>query len=131
MGRTARAGRSGKSITLVTQYDVELFQRIEHLIGKQLPLYKTTDNEVMLLQERVSEAQRLAKIQAKEDDDKKKSGGAKRKANGSDAEEDTEEASGVRKRMRKGGPGNNKGGGGNHKGNRPNNKNMKNKRGRF
>ncbi|GAA5979758.1 hypothetical protein JCM21900_006266, partial [Sporobolomyces salmonicolor] len=29
VGRTARAGRSGKSVTLVTQYDVELFQRIE------------------------------------------------------------------------------------------------------
>lgn len=29
VGRTARAGRSGKSLTFVTQYDVELFQRIE------------------------------------------------------------------------------------------------------
>lgn len=27
MGRTARAGRSGKAITFVTQYDVELYQR--------------------------------------------------------------------------------------------------------
>ena len=72
VGRTARAGRSGKSVTLVTQYDVELFQRIEHLIGKQLPVYKTQDEEVMVLQERVGEAQRLAKIQIKEMDDKKK-----------------------------------------------------------
>merc|ERR1712033_53353 len=32
VGRTARAGRSGKSITFVTQYDVELYQRIERLI---------------------------------------------------------------------------------------------------
>jgi ATP-dependent RNA helicase DDX47/RRP3 len=30
VGRTARAGRAGRAITLVTQYDVELFQRIEH-----------------------------------------------------------------------------------------------------
>lgn len=29
VGRTARAGRSGRAITMVTQYDVELFQRIE------------------------------------------------------------------------------------------------------
>lgn len=36
VGRTARAGRSGKSVTMVTQYDVELFQRIE---GK--PLFLT------------------------------------------------------------------------------------------
>ncbi|KAL3273069.1 hypothetical protein HHI36_014524 [Cryptolaemus montrouzieri] len=40
VGRTARAGRSGKAITFVTQYDVELYQRIEHLIGKQLPCIK-------------------------------------------------------------------------------------------
>jgi len=44
------------------QYDVELYQRIEHLIGKQLPLYKTEEEEVMVLQERVSEAQRVAKM---------------------------------------------------------------------
>lgn len=31
VGRTARAGRSGKAITIVTQYDVELFQRIEEV----------------------------------------------------------------------------------------------------
>lgn len=44
------------------QYDVELYQRIEHLIGKQLPLYKTEEEEVMVLQERVAEAQRVAKL---------------------------------------------------------------------
>jgi hypothetical protein len=47
---------------MLLQYDVELYQRIEHLIGKQLPLYKTEEEEVMILQERVSEAQRVAKI---------------------------------------------------------------------
>uniref|UniRef100_A0A915KKB0 RNA helicase n=1 Tax=Romanomermis culicivorax TaxID=13658 RepID=A0A915KKB0_ROMCU len=61
VGRTARAGRSGKAITFVTQYDVELYQRIEFLIGKQLPLYTTQEDEVMILAERVNEAQRLAK----------------------------------------------------------------------
>lgn len=99
VGRTARAGRSGKSITMVTQYDVELFQRIEHLIGKQLPVYKTQDKEVMVLQERVAEAQRLAKIELKEQADKKK--GGKRKANDSDDDGklDTEESSGFKKRL--------------------------------
>lgn len=118
VGRTARAGRSGKSITLVTQYDVELFQRIEHLIGKQLPLYKTEDAEVMLLQERVAEAQRLAKIQLKELDDKKK--GGKRKANDSDDDNaiDTEESMGIKKRMQ-------------NKNNKHNNKNFKNKNKKF
>lgn len=41
---------------------MELYQRIEHLIGKQLDLYKTEEEEVMLLQERVAEAQRMAKM---------------------------------------------------------------------
>lgn len=61
VGRTARAGRSGNSITFVTQYDVELYQRIEFLIGKKLPAYRTQENEVMALQERVADAQRVAK----------------------------------------------------------------------
>ena len=40
---------------------MELYQRIEHLIGKKLPLYETTEAEVMVLQERVNDAIRLAK----------------------------------------------------------------------
>ena len=53
VGRTARAGRSGKSITLVTQYDVELIQRIESVIGKKMELWPTDKEEVALLRERV------------------------------------------------------------------------------
>ena len=41
---------------------MELFQRIEHLIGKKLPLYKTEEEEVMMLMERVTEAQRYARM---------------------------------------------------------------------
>jgi len=63
VGRTARAGRSGKAITFVTQYDVELFQRIEFLLGRQLPEYNIDQNVVEALQEKVSEAQKSAKIQ--------------------------------------------------------------------
>ena len=62
MGRTARAGRSGKAISFVTQYDVEIYQRIEHMLGQQLPLYPTEESDVMALQERVADAQRLAKM---------------------------------------------------------------------
>ena len=32
VGRTARAGKTGKAVTMVTQYDVEIFQKIETLI---------------------------------------------------------------------------------------------------
>merc|ERR1719462_432763 len=72
VGRTARAGRAGKSLTFVTQYDVELYQRIEQLIEKKLPLYPTEEKEVMVLLERVVEAQRLAKMEMAEGDKKKK-----------------------------------------------------------
>ena len=46
----------------VSRYDVELFQRIEHLIGKKLPIYATEEEEVMMLMERVTEAQRYARM---------------------------------------------------------------------
>ncbi|KYN30408.1 putative ATP-dependent RNA helicase DDX47 [Trachymyrmex septentrionalis] len=88
VGRTARAGRSGRSITFVTQYDVELYQRIEQLISKQLPLFPTEEEEVMLLQER----------DMKNIEDNKKSG--KRKKRGGDEDDDTEQSIGVRKRMK-------------------------------
>ena len=35
VGRTARAGKSGRAISLVTQYDVENYLKIENLIGKE------------------------------------------------------------------------------------------------
>jgi ATP-dependent RNA helicase DDX47/RRP3 len=46
--------------------DVELYQRIEHLLEKQLPLFKTAEDEVMSLQERVVEAQRTARLVLKD-----------------------------------------------------------------
>lgn len=60
VGRTARAGRAGKSITMVTQYDVELVQRIEKTTGKVMVEFPVQKEGVMLLMERVGEAQRLA-----------------------------------------------------------------------
>lgn len=66
VGRTARAGRAGKSITLVTQYDVELVQRIENVVGKKMDLWPIDDEEVALLKERVNEAGRVAVNELKE-----------------------------------------------------------------
>lgn len=60
VGRTARAGKSGHAISMVTQYDVEIWQRIEAALGKKLGAYETDREEVMILGERVGEAQRMA-----------------------------------------------------------------------
>ena len=60
VGRTARAGKSGHAISMVTQYDIEIWQRIEAALGKKLGEYKTDRDEVMILAERVGEAQRMA-----------------------------------------------------------------------
>lgn len=86
VGRTARAGRYGKSVTIVTQYDLEMYQKIESLIGKKLPNYETVEQEVMVLLERVTEAERLARLEQKEMDEKV----IKRKR-GSDDDDDDED----------------------------------------
>ncbi|KAF8061614.1 P-loop containing nucleoside triphosphate hydrolase protein [Lyophyllum atratum] len=78
VGRTARAGRAGKSITLVTQYDVELVQRIEAVIGKKMDLWPADTEEIALLSERVNEASRVAVNELKEQGTKG-SGGRKRR----------------------------------------------------
>lgn len=58
VGRTARAGKSGKAVTLVTQYDVEIFQKIEALIGKKLPEVDCENKHALILYDSVTEAQR-------------------------------------------------------------------------
>uniref|UniRef100_UPI00398F1592 probable ATP-dependent RNA helicase DDX47 n=1 Tax=Pristiophorus japonicus TaxID=55135 RepID=UPI00398F1592 len=92
VGRTARAGRSGKSITFVSQYDVELFQRIEQLIGKKLPAFPTQEEEVMMLVERVTDAQRFARLELREQGDK-------RKRSHKESDDDTEQSLGVRRKV--------------------------------
>ena len=76
VGRTARAGRSGKAITVVTQYDVELIQRIEAVIGKKMELYPVDEEEVALYRERAAEAGRAAMIELKE---QRANGGGKKR----------------------------------------------------
>lgn len=62
VGRTARAGKSGVAISLVTQYDVEVWQRIERALGKKMDEYEGVGREqAMVLSERVAEGQRVAK----------------------------------------------------------------------
>ncbi|KAF2818995.1 ATP-dependent rRNA helicase RRP3 [Ophiobolus disseminans] len=74
VGRTARAGKSGKAVSFVTQYDTEIFQRIEHALGKKIDEEVISRDEAMVLAERVGEAQREAVKQMKNLHDLKKSG---------------------------------------------------------
>ena len=104
VGRTARAGRSGKSITIVTQYDVELMQRVEAVIGKKMELWPTDEEEVTLLRERVDEASRLAANELK---DQSRAGSVKRRrregglADDADRDDDMVEAGMPSKRKKK------------------------------
>lgn len=79
VGRTARAGRAGKSITLVTQYDVELIQRVETVVGKKMELWPTDEEEVALLRERVDEASRVAVTELKDMKEQGKGGGSRKR----------------------------------------------------
>jgi ATP-dependent RNA helicase DDX47/RRP3 len=65
VGRTARAGRSGHAISLTTQYDIEVWQRIEKSLGKEMEVYETVKDEVMLFKLRVEDAQRHARSEMK------------------------------------------------------------------
>lgn len=77
VGRTARAGKSGVALSFVTQYDAEVYQRIERALGKRLDEYVTQKDEVMVLGERVGEAQRQAIMEMKDYDEKKGKKGKK------------------------------------------------------
>mmetsp|Transcript_19866 Transcript_19866/g.43139 ORF Transcript_19866/g.43139 Transcript_19866/m.43139 type:complete len:523 (-) Transcript_19866:131-1699(-) len=87
VGRTARAGKSGKAIAMVTQYDVEVYQRLEGLLGKKLPENKLDEETVLILLERVSEAQRLATRELKEQLVGCKGSGGRRKRKGAGGDE--------------------------------------------
>lgn len=47
MGRTARAGRRGWSLSFVTQYDIDLVQQIEVLVGQQLGKFELEEAEAL------------------------------------------------------------------------------------
>ncbi|KAF6821729.1 ATP-dependent rrna helicase rrp3 [Colletotrichum plurivorum] len=85
VGRTARAGKSGIALSLVTQYDLEIYSRIEAALGKKLDEYPTQKDEVMVFQNRVEEAQRHARVEMKNlhDAGRKKGSTLKRGAKGS------------------------------------------------
>ena len=117
VGRTARAGRAGRAVTLVTQYDVELYQRIEHMLGTQLEQFAAPQEEAMLLMERVLEAQRHAAMELRGKDEKRREKGGRRGRGGGDeggdADADPELQRMMKQKMqgRRGGGGGGGGGG--------------------
>jgi len=66
VGRTARAGRTGRALTFVSQYDVESYQRIETLLEKKLDAYNAEEDVAMALMMRVNEAMRLSVVQMRD-----------------------------------------------------------------
>lgn len=79
-------------------------------MGKKLPMYACEEDEVLALQERVSEAQRTAKLELKDIEDRRGQKGKKRE--GAEEFDDTEQFMGARKRFK--GPQKGNGGGGNN-----------------
>merc|ERR1711972_848449 len=69
VGRTARAGRAGRAVTMVTQYDIELFQRIEHFLERKLDEFKELQEaNVKASHERILEAMRSTELELREKD---------------------------------------------------------------
>lgn len=83
VGRTARAGRSGESISIVTEKDVERILAIEERINKKMDKYeKISDNKVIknsLQKTGVAKREALMAMEKEEFGEKKKA--IKRKAN--------------------------------------------------
>jgi len=82
VGRTARAGRSGRAVTLVTQYDIELFQRIEHFLERKLDeLTELQEPAVKAGHERTLEAMRSTELELREKEEDSMNKAVKRKMN--------------------------------------------------
>jgi len=103
VGRTARAGRAGRAITVVTQYDVEVYQMIEHMLGQKLTQFPAPQEEVLLLMERVGEAQRFAAMEMRGSGGGGKGGGKKRKGGAVDGTDEAEAEPELRRMMEQAG----------------------------
>nr|XP_023699294.1 probable ATP-dependent RNA helicase DDX49 [Paramormyrops kingsleyae] len=80
VGRTARAGRHGVSLTLVTQYDIHLVQAIEGQIQAKLQEYSVEESEVLKILTQVNVTRRECEIKLESTDFDEKKEINKRKA---------------------------------------------------
>ncbi|KAI0978633.1 hypothetical protein GJ496_007260 [Pomphorhynchus laevis] len=97
VGRTARAGRNGTAITMITQYDIESYQRVETALKQKLPVYDIDKSAVMKFNESVQESQNLANSKLKGIEAKKRRN--KSNAANSSDEEDSSRSLGIRRNL--------------------------------
>ncbi|KAI9362366.1 P-loop containing nucleoside triphosphate hydrolase protein [Pilaira anomala] len=62
VGRTARAGRGGKAISIVAEKDIQLIQSIEERTNKKMEKYDVDENEILEELGEVTAAKRLASM---------------------------------------------------------------------
>ena len=62
VGRTARAGRGGRAVTLMTQYDIERIKAIEERINTKLEEFETNETEAVKLLKAVSVVRREVEL---------------------------------------------------------------------
>ncbi|KAK1351035.1 DEAD/DEAH box helicase [Hamiltosporidium tvaerminnensis] len=66
IGRTARAGAGGLALTFVTQYDLEKYQKIEHIISKRLESYNLNRTAAETHHEKISKLIKTIYIELKD-----------------------------------------------------------------
>ena len=62
MGRTARKGKRGVAISLVSQYDIELVLKIEEVIKTKLEKMEIKENDALEYMNNITKARKLAQI---------------------------------------------------------------------
>lgn len=67
VGRTARKGKRGVAISLVSQYDIELILKIEEVIKTKLEKLEVSEKEALETMNKVTKARKLAQIVEKFD----------------------------------------------------------------
>jgi ATP-dependent RNA helicase DDX47/RRP3 len=102
VGRTARAGRAGRSLAFVTQYDIEAYQRLEKMLNQKLPDFPADQEIVLVLLERVTEAQKIATRELREMKAQNSKTGKKRKNGGLEGgDEDGKVTKGIMKNKKR------------------------------